>query len=279
MDRDISSFLLAYDRSLPLETRVSAVTSEAGVRLSSLSFLSVHGQRVPALLALPERPGAAPAVLVQHGGGDSKDERHILLVVRRLAAAGFGVLAIDAPAHGERAHSGDDPLSPARRRLYYQQRDNRIQNVIDLRRGIDLLERHAAVDGRRIGYWGISMGASIGVALAAVDERLRAACYVLGGASRRPAPEGVPPEHVELARIVLDPVRAASRLTPRPLLMLNGLQDPTVPADSARELFEALPEPKRIEWFPGGHQLSAGMIKASVLFFEEALGGTVSPPD
>lgn len=273
MKKYLRSFLLAYDASPPLEEEVAAETTDDGLDVIRLSYTSTHGQRVPALFVKRMAAQAMPAVLLQHGGGDSKDERHMLLIARRLAQAGFAVLSIDAPDHGERARGSEAPLSSARRRLFYQQRDNRIQNIIDLRRGIDYLEARPEVDRERVGYWGISMGASLGVPLLAVEERVRAACLVLGGASRRAPPEGVEPAHVEMARLVLDPVMAAPLQGERPVLMLNGLTDPTIPAEAARELFEALPGPKGQQWFPAGHNLSGGMIKATVAFFRQTLAG------
>jgi uncharacterized protein len=268
----LRSFVYGYDDALALAIEVWTEAAEADLVYTRLSYLSVHDQRVPALLTEPlgeER--RRPAILVQHGGGDSKDERHIRLVSRQLARAGFIVLSIDAPDHGERARDEGPPLSQARRRLFYRQRDNRIQNLLDLRRGVDLLRARPRVDPARLGYWGISMGASIGVALLAADERISSACLVLGGASRRPAPEGIDPRHYEMSRLLLDPVLLAPALEGRPVLMLNGSRDATISREAAEELFAALPDAKRLEWFRAGHQLTAGMIRASVSFFQETL--------
>jgi dienelactone hydrolase len=265
-------FLLAYDAGLPIEEQLLDSGSEDGLAYERLTYASIHNQRVPALLVAPETHTLPlPAVLLQHGGGDGKDERHIRLMLRRLAKAGFLAFAIDAPDHGERAPPGQTPLTPGQRRLFYRQRDNRVQNIVDLRRGVDLLQQREDVDPGRIGYWGISMGVSVGVPLLAVDHRILAACFVLGGAGRRPVPEGTDLRHVELTRQALDPVLLAPRLAPRTVLMLNGSEDRTVPPDAAGELFEALQEPKRIEWFPAGHSLTAGMIRASTRFFREVL--------
>ena len=64
-------------------------------------------------------------------------------------------------------------------------RNLEIQNVVDLRRGIDLLCSRPDVDKTRLGYVGHSYGAVHGGVLAGVDRRIRA--FVLMGGEGTPA--------------------------------------------------------------------------------------------
>jgi fermentation-respiration switch protein FrsA (DUF1100 family) len=67
-----------------------------------------------------------------------------------------------------------------------------------------------------------------------------------------------------------------------PLLVIHGDRDPIVPVSHGRALFEAAPEPKRLEVFPGlGHNdlLLAGERYEEVIvdWAHSALGGAASP--
>ncbi len=227
---------------------------------------------MPALLTLPATGSTSrPAVLLQHGGEHSKDSRIIGAAMRRWARAGFVCMAIDAPAHGERP--SDIGLSEREgRRLVYRRRDLRVQNVVDLRRAIDYLETRPEVDNGRIGFWGVSMGAFVGVQLMAVEKRVRAGCLALGGGGYRWSAEGMNEGEARLLRLLMDPASFAGEIAPRPVLMLNGVSDETIGRAATEALYNALGEPKELRWFSAGHAVTAGMLKASLAFFQKELG-------
>jgi predicted esterase len=83
----------------------------------------------------------------------------------------------------------------------------------DLGRTIDYLESRTDVDARRIGYIGLSFGASAALPVVATEPRLKAAVFVSGGIP----PQNYPPQ--------ADPLNFASRIT-IPTLMINGRYDP-----------------------------------------------------
>ena len=56
-----------------------------------------------------------------------------------------------------------------------------IQTAIDIRRGIDYLSKKNFINKEKIGYAGISMGGIIGVLVAAVDTRIKAAVFIVAG--------------------------------------------------------------------------------------------------
>jgi uncharacterized protein len=258
-------FLFGYDANLPLEPIfVDAADSGAVVRLS---YLSSGPVRVPALLSMPHERRPAPAILLQHGGGESKDDPLVRLLMRRWSRAGFVCLAIDAPGHGQRSVSE----SPVSRRGFFEYLRARVQNVIDLRRGIDLLASTDGVRPEAIGYWGVSMGGSVGVMLMATEPRVRAACLCLAGTRSRRSWPDVDAEVAAFAVANLDPLTLAPEVRHPRVLMLNGRDDATIPKEDALRLYEALAGPKEQRWFATGHKLTPAMLRASGEFFATTL--------
>jgi fermentation-respiration switch protein FrsA (DUF1100 family) len=260
-------FLFGYDSGVPLELAVGVAIEGRGASESRLSYLSSGPVRVPALIARPHRRPNGAALLIQHGGGESKDDPLVRLLMRRWSAAGFVCLAIDAPGHGERSVS----KSTAVRRGFFEYLRSRVQNVLDLRRALDILETEPSVDPGRIGYWGVSMGGSVGVMLMASDPRVRAGCLCLAGARSRRAWPFANGEAADFAAANIDPMALAPAIGARQVLMLNGSEDPTVPRDDALRLYQALPGPKEQRWFKTAHRVTPTMLRASGEFFERAL--------
>src|SRR5260370_20594344 len=91
------------------------------------------------------------------------------------ARAGVVSLLIDypcvRPAPWRRCEPGEKPEAV---------RDNYAATVIDLRRGIDLLQARSDVDSNRIAYVSHSTGAQWGAILSAIDKRVKAA-GLMGG--------------------------------------------------------------------------------------------------
>jgi dienelactone hydrolase len=122
-------------------------------------------------------------------------------------------------------------------------RDREIQWSKDLGRTIDYLETRPDIDGRKIAYYGFSLGASEGPVLLALEPRVKTAVLLSGGLKGTPPPE-------------MDPVNFAPRVR-IPVLMLNGTVDFILPVESAQEpLLQLLGTPaehKRHVLFEAGH--------------------------
>ena len=129
----------------------------------------------------------------------------------------------------------------------------------DLGRTIDYLETRADVDASRLGYIGVSFGASSALPLVAVERRFKAAVLLSGGL---PSPGPTP---------IVEPVNYASRIT-TPVLMVNGRFDELFPVDTNQlPLFQLLGTPaadKRHVLLESGH---GSPPRAEVL--RETLGG------
>jgi hypothetical protein len=138
-------------------------------------------------------------------------------------------------------------------------------DVVDLRRGLDYLERRPECR-RNIGYLGTSMGALLGALLAGDDERVHATVLTSIPATWREALlyngdlllPGIAerPRKLEMALRKLrafDPARWVSKISPRPVMLVNGRRDPRVPIVDALNLAAAARDPKKIVFHNGGH--------------------------
>jgi dipeptidyl aminopeptidase/acylaminoacyl peptidase len=112
------------------------------------------------------------------------------------------------------------------------------------------------------------MGGILGAIFAGVDERVQAPVLLVAGGNWkimmeksvlsifRENRENRPSKEIERAlkaMEVVDPIHWVGRISPRPVLMINGDADDVVPVESNKALHEAAREPKKIIWYKGGH--------------------------
>ena len=218
--------------------------------------LAVGDEQVPGLLWIPSgnhEPG--PAILIGHGRGGHKRDRYSLGLAHRLVRQhGWAAVALDAPAHGERRDPRADPEeTPPRPDLP--------QVAQEWRACVDFIGSQPVIDSSALGYWGVSMGASMGIAFLAADPRVR--CAVLGLMHRR------------YEQVRLDAPRVSC-----PVLFLLQWDDARVPRGEGFELFDAIgSRDKRLHAQPGGHgDLPDEEITAAGEFFARYLGGGAAFP-
>lgn len=272
---ELREFLFRYDRDAPLAPAVDEVGVSAGVVTERLSFHGINQSRVPALLTYEQAGEAAkPVLIVQHGLRSSKDDPRLRELAAAWAGRGFAILSIDSPLHGERAQ-GELDLMALLGQPYTGLRFV-VQNTVDLRRAVDLVETRPDLDAGRIAYVGFSMSAILGVQFVALEPRVRAACLALGGAglfhyfaSRVEA--GVRHD-LELVADLIDPLHFAGSIAPRPVLQVNSETDEVVPAALGHMLHAAMGEPKRMIWYRGQHgEIPDDVLAEMRLFLSDAL--------
>lgn len=254
-DQTFQTYLdfFAYDRKLPLELRVLDTEEKEGVRKEHLSFQSTRGVRV---FANFYRPVAAarkgPAVILLHGGGPAgKDNPAVTQFGPLLTRGGWNVLAIDMQHFGERS---TDLLTtftdPEKHERLYNQPPAYLawvtQTVKDVSRSFDLLVEQRDVDPKRIALVGFSRGAIVGTIAAGADRRLGALALLYGGHF-----DALEREHLPAAC----PANYLGRISPRPLLMINGTRDTDMIRETSVEPLQRLAkQPKQILWSETGHQ-------------------------
>ncbi|HEY0097874.1 MAG TPA: hypothetical protein VGB76_02870, partial [Pyrinomonadaceae bacterium] len=159
-----------YDRSTPLDLRdFGVVRREEGVRVHDISYASLKGGRVPAYLVVPEGKGPFAAILFGHWamkGSPTRNRTEFLDEAVALARAGAISLLPDAPFARHGFKETTQPFDPRDIETYFQQ-------VLDMRRGIDLLVAREDVDPARLAYVGHSYNANVGGVLAGVEKRIK----------------------------------------------------------------------------------------------------------
>ncbi len=241
-----------YDAALPFDVELLDREEQEGIVKEHLSFQSTPGDRVFANHFEVATPGTGskPGMILLHGGGRrGKDGLGVIRYATDFARSGFSVLAIDMQYFGERDTGVMTTFTePDKHASLYNQPSLYLewvaQTVKDVGRAFDLLIERGA-DETRIGLWGNSRGAVVGIIAAAAERRIAAALISYGGHF-----DGLERQHLAAAC----PANYIGRISPRPLLMANGTFD----ADfdkiaSVDPMFALAGEPKTILWTEGGH--------------------------
>ena len=134
----------------------------------------------------------------------------------------------------------------------------------------DWLLEQPYVDRERVELAGGSFGAFLAAVPAALEPRFRRLWLVHGGAdSQRVIAQGLRshigfgPARRAVAWFLftvaggqhLAPEKWVGRISPRPVICINALDDESIPRASAEALHRALGEPHEVIWMPGGHVL------------------------
>jgi dienelactone hydrolase len=246
----------SYDETLPFETKVISSEENEGIVREHLSFESTPGVRVFADYYTSSGASAAdePALIVLHGGSAAgKDAGYVEYLVELFVRAGFRALAIDMQYFGERS---TDLLTTFTEEDKHEHLYNRpsvylswiVQTTKDVSRSFDFLVREKRVVPERIGLFGISRGAQVAMIAGAVERRLAAVLLLHGGHFDRFETGHLP---------AACPANYIGRISPRPLLMLNGTRDTDYDmAASIEPLYELAREPKQIFWVVDGDHMA-----------------------
>jgi dienelactone hydrolase len=136
-----------------------------------------------------------------------------------------------------------------------------IGHIRELRRAIDFVSSLPGVDPSRIAFVGHSMSAMHGADLVAVDHRVEAAVLMAPHATmtdwifagyglEKPTEPGY-----RAAMASFDPLAFVPHAAPTALFFQFAGDDPFVPNDVAKSLYDAASEPKQIGWYGGGPDL------------------------
>jgi fermentation-respiration switch protein FrsA (DUF1100 family) len=130
---------------------------------------------------------------------------------------------------------------------------------------IDYLLTRPDVDPSRIVVLGYSFGAPFVPCILAHDRRPAVAAMVYGGGEMFSLIEHNVNRYEgktasKLVGLIsgfllhpLEPLRYAGRISPVPLVMINGTDDELIPRRNVEMLYEAAREPKKIVWLESGH--------------------------
>jgi len=220
--------------------------------------LAVEGRAVPGIAWLPETP-CAGLVLACHGGSGHKESTAVLAIRDCLLSEGYAVAAIDGPVHGERRADGsrDPGASKTDFRAAWRDGSTRDSMTADWRAFLDALLAWPALEGRPVGYIGVSMGTAYGLPYLAADGRVRAAVLGLWGTSY-PASEHLAP---------------AARQLRIPVWFTQQWDDEVFDREGTAGLFDALGSAdKRLVAYHGPHlELSGERLDDAAAFLVSRL--------
>ena len=249
------------------------------VAVHDISYVSPKGGRVPAYLVVPAGKGPFAAVLWGHwywSNSEFFNRREFLEEAVALAHAGVVSLLPTGP-NARPGHKDDvDPLSD-------QQVADRIQAIVDMRRGADLLLARRDVDPRRLAYVGHSYNAEVGAFLSGVDKRFKAFVLMAGGLSDEldlKSKEGqefrqkIGAEKFDayMAKYSwLDPGKYVSHAAPATVFLQYGSQESFLNPARARAYAAIVSEPKRLAIYDAPHALNAQARRERIAFLTEKL--------
>jgi len=243
--------------------------------MEEVSFQTSDGLRLRGSFSLsdPERP----TVVLCHGVGANRTDLYPF--TKLLYEEGrLNVFTFDFRGHGE---------SDGRYTSYgaFERRD--------LEAALDFLDRQSL--RREYGFMGISMGGSVGLLVAAQDQRLKAlwvdSPYIdlketieihLKLLYRLPR---FPFLHFALFSYRLlfrtdageiSPIRDVARIAPRPLMIVNGAADERMRPDLARLLYDRAKGAKELWLIPGAGHLEGHLLQSQeydrrlLTFFQKA---------
>lgn len=227
--------------------------------------LEVDGIAIVGQLYLPDNKIPCPAVCVCHGfpSGNPPDpgDGGYPLLAERICRDGLAVLIFNFRGTGDSGGNLDI-----------------LGWVRDLQAAIDYLWSLADIDKSRLSLIGFSAGAAVSVYVASRDERVSgvAACACPADFSlfsERDEPQVIVDRFRSIGAIrdadfpssaqawlddfrPITPVKHVARIAPRPLLLVHGSQDETVPESHAHRLYKIAREPKQLVIIDGaGHRL------------------------
>jgi len=259
-----------YDRKAPLEVSELGRQDRDGVTIVDLTYASPRAGRVPAYLVLPRGKGPFAVVLFGHWmmpGSPMKNRSEFLDEAVLLAHAGAVSLLIDAPYVRPGFVGEKDELREAA-----QSAEVARQQVIDFRRGLDLLTARPDVDATRVAYVGHSFDAHVGGILTAVEKRIRT--FVLMAGSFAVEEYVFDPDNAEMKKVRArmgdanlrdhfrryswdDPIHFVGHSAPAAVFLQFGSQDKPITEKMARRYFTLFAEPKQIAFYEAGHALNA----------------------
>jgi predicted esterase len=257
-DYDRRASLHLTDRRIP-NRRIPVV-------LHDVSFGDGRGGRVHAYLCVP--PGTGPfggVVLVPGSGGRQVD---FLIECVQLAAKGAVAMSMVTPfIRG--VPPGPSATIPSARYYLAHFEDN----VVAIRRALDLLAARKDVDPRRLGLAGWSLGAALSSVASGVDPRVRAAFLV--------APPShahfIPPLSGRKARRVyrilapVDPKRYLPYARSK-LFVAMALHDELQKRSEQRAVIGAAGPTAEVRWFPTGHSMNTRTWADLVRWLGDQLG-------
>lgn len=268
-----------YDKKAPLDIRQESASTHGGVKVQDISYASPKGGRVPAYLVIPTGKGPFPAILWGHwywASSNFANRNEFLEEAVLLAKSGVASLLISGPI----ARPGYvQPKSP----FTEEATEYLVHEVVDMRRGVDLLLARKDIDPKRIAYVGHSYNASVGGFLAGIDRRFAAFVLMAGNLSDEADLKTktfqsirgrIGPEKFDtiIAKYSwADPGKYVSHAAPASVFLQYASREDFLNPEQARQYFAVVSEPKQMKIYDAPHALNAAARIDRIQFLSEKL--------
>jgi dienelactone hydrolase len=273
VEQRFRDFLFAGRHLGNLSPQVLSVKTVGDLRIERVAFQPEEGERAVAVVMSPPpdpRVPKRPVLILQHWLGGTKDAVPLVRVQEGLTESGYIAVAMNGRYRGERQRDGVT-LEAAMIRAFQTGKGHPwlVDTAFDLTRLMDVLVTRPDVDPNRIGVVGLSEGGFEGWMAAVADPRFKVIVPVVGltrftGTADpsnelysfhrvfRAVADARGEKTITPATIrafwekmlpgfdtTFDPIHLIPTLAPRPLLILAHENDPIVPPQGAKEVYEA----------------------------------------
>jgi dienelactone hydrolase len=268
-----------YDRHTPLNIKHIGVQHRGTADVYDITYDSLKGGVVPAYLVVPKGRGPFAAVIWGHWywpNSSMRNRREFLDEAIVLAQAGVVSLLTDGPVARPGHQEIKDPFDERNAAEFFQQ-------VMDMRRGVDVLLARKDIDRKRIAYVGHSYNGGVGALLSGVDRRFKAFVLMAGVLSNevirqikeyQEFRQSVGPQKVDAYNEKyswLDQGKYVSHAAPAVVLLQFATQERFLTAVHARQQALLVSEPKRFKLYNAPHALNAEARRDRIAFLTEQL--------
>jgi dienelactone hydrolase len=268
-----------YDQKAPLNVKQIGVQHREHASVYDITYDSPKGGVVPAYLVVPKGKGPFAAVIWGHWYWDNssmRNRKQFLDEAVVLAQAGVVSLLPDGPVARPGHVAIKDPLDERNATDF-------IQQVMDMRRGVDVLLARRDVDAKRIAFVGHSYNAGVGALLSGVDRRFKAFVLMAGSMSdeisqntkefqefrRKIGPEKLDAFVAKYS--YLDQGKYVSHAAPAVVFLQFANQEKFLTPERARLHAAIVSEPKQVKFYDAPHALNSEARRDRIQFLTEQL--------
>ena len=254
------------------DVRVLGKKTQEGVESQLLVLQTPFGYRRVAELFRPDFDGSHAAILYSHWYEPESPTSHRTQFeeeAKEMAHGGAVCLLI------ETLWSDRDFFL---KRIQEDDLQNSLEEVVNIRRAIDLLLSQPGVDSKRFAYVGHDFGGMYGVLAGSLDQR--PTVYVVMAATPRfpdwylylPKLDGEAREEFIRQMAEIDPITHVPNLAPADVFFQFATDDFHVPRERAEEFFAAATFPKEMKWYETGHGLNEAATRDRKAWLKLKLG-------
>lgn len=245
-----------YQKLEPRDLRVVRSRIQDGIESQLLVIETPFGYRRVVEMYLPEAGNSRAAIMYVHWyepWSPNSNRHQFEEEAKDMAGAGAACLLI------ETLWSDNDFFI---KRTQEDDVRNSVEEVVNIRRAMDLLLSQPNIDLKRFAYVGHDFGGMYGVLAGSLDQR--PTHYILMAATPRfpdwylysPKLEGEAREAFIRQMSEIDPITHVPNLSPAEIFFQFGTDDPHVPKERAEEFFASAENPKEMKWYESGHGLN-----------------------